>query len=135
MEKEDLTYKIIGCAIKVHNTMGPGFQEVIYQRCLAIELARAGLAFHQEQEQTVYYDGIEVGTRRADFVVEEKVVVELKAFVNLEDVHIAQAKNYTVAYDFPLGLLFNFGGQSLQYKLLFNPKYKPNLHSANPKIH
>ena len=114
--------------------MGPDFKEVIYQRCLAIELARAGLAFHQEQEQTVYYDGIEVGTRRADFVVEEKVVVELKAFVNLEDVHIAQAKNYTVAYDFPLGLLFNFGGQSLQYKLLFNPKYHPKPHSANPKI-
>lgn len=134
MEKDDLTYRIIGCAIKVHNTMGPGFQEVIYQRCLAIELSKAGLAFHREQEQTVYYNGIEVGTRRADFVVEEKVVVELKALVNLEDVHIAQAKNYTVAYDFPLGLLINFGSQSLQYKLLFNPKYQPNPHSDNPKI-
>jgi GxxExxY protein len=123
MIKNDLTYKIIGCAMKVHNTMGPGFQEVIYQRCLAIELERAGLSFVREQEQTVYYEGIEVGTRRADFVIEEKVVVELKALVQLEDAHLAQAKNYTVAYDFPLGLLINFGGKSLQYKLLFNPQY------------
>jgi GxxExxY protein len=114
MEKDELTYKIIGCAMKVHKTMGPGFQEVIYQRCLAIELARGGLAFHREQEKTVYYEDIEVGKRRADFVVEEKVVVELKALVSLEDVHIAQTKNYTVAYDFPLGLLINFGAQSLQ---------------------
>jgi len=123
MEKDKLTYDIIGCAMKVHNTMGPGFQEVIYQRCLAIELDRAGLLFERELEQTLYYENIEVGTRRADFVVDKRVVVELKALVNLEDVHIAQAKNYTVAYDFPLGLLINFGSQSLQYKLLFNPKY------------
>ena len=123
MEKDELTYKIIGCAMKVHNTLGAGFQEVIYQRCLAIELGRASVGFVREQEHTIYYDGIEVGTRRADFVVENKVVVELKAVVNLEDVHLAQAKNYTVAYDFPLGLLINFGNQSLQHKLLFNPKY------------
>lgn len=123
MEKDELTYKIIGCAMKVHNTLGPGFQEVIYQRCLAIELERAGLLFAREKEHTIYYDGIDVGTRRADFIVEDKVVVELKALINLEDVHIAQAKNYTVAYDFPKGLLINFGSQSLQYKLMFNPKY------------
>ena len=123
MIKDDLTYKIIGCAMKVHNTMGPGFQEVIYQRCLDIELERAGLSFVREQEHTVYYEGIEVGTRRADFVVENQVVVELKALVALEDVHLAQAKNYVVAYDFPKGLLINFGGKSLEYKLLFNPKY------------
>ncbi len=131
MEKDELTYKIIGCAMKVHNTMGPGFQEVIYQRCLAIELARAGIAFRREQEQTVYYENIEVGIRRADFIVEQKVVVELKAMVSLEDVHIAQAKNYTVAYDFPLGLLINFGSQSLQYKLMFNPKYYPKPNPEN----
>jgi GxxExxY protein len=88
-----LTYTIIGCAMKVHNKMGPGFQEVIYQRCLAIELERAGLSFAREQEQIVYYDGIQVGTRRADFVVENQIVVELKALVQLEDVHLAQAKN------------------------------------------
>ena len=124
MEKDELTYPIIGCAMKVHNTLGPGFQEVIYQRCLAIELARAEIGFQREKEQTVYYEGIEVGTRRADFVVEDQVVVEIKALVKLEDVHLAQAKNYTVAYDFPKGLLINFGGKSLEYKLLFNPKYQ-----------
>ena len=134
MEKDELTYKIIGCAMKVHNTLGPGFQEVIYQRCLAIEFQRAGLEFEREKEHTIYYDGIDVGTRRADFVVEGKIVVELKALVNLEDVHIAQAKNYTVAYDFPKGLLINFGNQSLQYKLMFNSKYHPKPNSANSEI-
>ncbi|MEM8527238.1 MAG: GxxExxY protein [Bacteroidota bacterium] len=124
MEKNDLTYKIIGCAMKVHNTMGPGFQEVIYQRCFAIELERAGLSYVREQEHTIYYEEIEVGTRRADFVIENQVVVELKALVQLEDVHIAQAKNYTVAYDFEIGLLINFGGKSLEYKRMYNPKYQ-----------
>jgi GxxExxY protein len=123
MEKDELTYKIIGCAMKVHNTLGNGFQEVIYQRCLAIEFAAAGINFTREQEQDIFYEGVNVGTRRADFVVEDRVSVELKAIINLEDVHLAQAKNYTVAYDFPLGLLLNFGSQSLQYKLIFNPKY------------
>ncbi len=123
MNLDELTYKINGCAMKVHNTLGNGFQEVIYQRCLAIELERAGISFAREQEHTIYYDGIEVGTRRADFVVEESVIVELKALVNLEDVHLAQAKNYVVAYDKPIGLLINFGGKSLQFKKVFNPKY------------
>lgn len=109
--------------MKVHNTLGNGFQEVIYQRCLAIELERAGLGFGREVEQTIYYDGLEVGTRRADFIVEDKVVVELKALISLEDVHIAQAKNYVVAYDFAKGLLINFGAKSLEHKLIFNPKY------------
>jgi len=124
MEKDELTYAVIGCAMKVHNTLGPGFQEVIYQRCLAIELERAGIGYKREQEQVVFYDGIEVGLRRADFIVEDSVVVELKALVRLEDAHLAQAKNYTLAYDFPKGLLINFGGKSLEYKLLFNPKYQ-----------
>lgn len=124
MEKDELTYAVIGCAMKVHNTLGPGFQEVIYQRCLAIELERAGIGYKREQEQVVFYDGIEVGLRRANFIVEDQVVVELKALVRLEDAHLAQAKNYTVAYDFPKGLLINFGGKSLEYKLLFNPKYQ-----------
>jgi GxxExxY protein len=134
MIKDELSYKIIGCAMKVHNKLGPGFQEVIYQRCLAIELDRAGLSFAREQEHTIFYDGIDVGTRRADFVVEDKIVVELKALVNLEDVHLAQAKNYVVAYDFPYGLLINFGSQSLQTKLLFNPKYQTKPNSENSKI-
>ena len=120
MEKDQLTFDIIGCAMKVHNTLGNGFQEVIYQRCLAIELERAGIEFGREVEQTIYYNGINVGTRRADFVVENKVIVELKALTNLEDVHLAQAKNYVVAYKFEKGLLINFGATSLQYKLIFN---------------
>ena len=104
--------------------MGNVFQEVIYQRCLAFELERASIAFMREVEQTIYYKGIDVGTRRADFVVDEKVIVELKALINLEDVHLAQAKNYVVAYDFPVGLLINFGAISLQYKKVFNSKYQ-----------
>ena len=127
MEKDKLTFDIIGCAMKVHNILGNGFQEVIYQRCLAIELERAGFDFGREVEQNIYYDGVNVGTRRADFVVENKVIVELKALTNLEDVHLAQAKNYVVAYKFEKGLLINFGATSLQYKLIFNQ----NLHSEN----
>jgi GxxExxY protein len=123
MTLDELTYKINGCAMKVHNTLGNGFQEVIYQRCLAIELERTGISFKREQEHTIYYEDIEVGTRRADFVVEDWVIVELKALINLEDVHLAQAKNYVVAYDKPIGLLINFGGRSLQFKKVFNPKY------------
>jgi len=134
MEKDELTYKVIGCAMKVHNTLGNGFQEVIYQRCLAIELQKAGLNFGREVEQTIYYDGVNVGTRRADFLVENKIIVELKAMINLEDVHLAQAKNYVVAYDFAKGLLINFGAISLQYKLVFNPKYNTIINSANSKI-
>lgn len=127
MEKDRLTYSIIGCAMRVHNTLGNGFQEVIYQRCLAIEFEKAGIGFARELEHPIFYEGIEVGTRRADFVVEGKISVELKAMINLEDVHLAQAKNYTVAYDFPIGLLINFGAKSLQYKLIFNPKYNIKL--------
>ncbi len=124
MEKDKLTFDIIGCAMKVHNTLGNGFQEVIYQRCLAIELQRAGLSFGREIEQAIFYNGVNVGTRRADFVVENKVIVELKALINLEDVHLAQAKNYVVAYKFEKGLLINFGATSLQYKLIFNPNFR-----------
>ena len=130
MEKDKLTFDIIGCAMKVHNTLGNGFQEVIYQRCLAIELERVGIEFGREVEQTIFYNGVNVGTRRADFVVENKVIVELKALTNLEDVHLAQAKNYVVAYKFEKGLLINFGATSLQYKLIFNQ----NLNSGNSTI-
>ncbi len=97
MEIEDITYKVNGCAMKVHNTLCNGFQEVIYQRCLAIELSKAGLIFAREVEQTIYYDDIEVEKRRADFIIENQVIVELKAVINLENVHLAQAKNYVVA--------------------------------------
>ena len=113
--------------MKVHRTLGNGFQEVIYQRCLAIEMGREGLSFAREKEQAIYYDGIYVGTRRADFVVEGQVMVELKAVINLEDVHLAQAKNYVVAYDLPIGLLINFGAVSLQFKKVFNSRKGPGL--------
>jgi len=110
--------------MKVHNTLGNGFQEVIYQRCLVIEFVNAGLHFEREREQNIFYNGTNVGTRRADFVVENHLIVELKALINLEDVHLVQAKNYVVAYNFARGLLINFGAISLQYKLIFNPKYQ-----------
>jgi GxxExxY protein len=120
---DDITYKINGCAMKVHNTLGNGFQEVIYQRCLAIELERSGLNFARELEQDIFYDSIHVGTRRADFVIENDLIVELKALINLENVHLAQVKNYLVAYNKPVGLLINFGSTSLQIKKVFNSKY------------
>lgn len=110
--------------MKVHNTLGNGFQEVIYQRCLAIELEKAGLNFLREIDQPIFYEGVNVGTRRADFIVEKDIVVELKALVNLEAVHLAQAKNYLVAYHKQVGLLINFGSTSLQFKKVFNQKYK-----------
>ncbi|MFN7115497.1 MAG: GxxExxY protein [Saprospiraceae bacterium] len=130
MVKDALAYQIIGCAMRVHNQLGPGFQEVIYQRCLAIELDKVDLSFTREKEHDIYYDGIQVGTRRADFVIKNEIVVEIKALVKLEEVHLAQPKNYTVAYDFTRVLLINFGGKSLEYKLLFNPKYQ-NQNSQN----
>jgi len=130
MERDELTYKVIGCAMRVHKELGNGFQEVIYQRCLAIEMVNDGLEFERVKEQTIFYKGYHVGTRRADFVVENHLIVELKALINLEDVHLVQTKNYLVAYDFNLGLLINFGTISLQYKLIFNPKYQttPSTH-------
>jgi GxxExxY protein len=120
MELNDITYKVNGCAMRVHSKMGNGFQEVIYQRCLAIEFDKAKLSFGREVEQNIYYEGIQVGTRRADFVVEERIIVEIKAVIRLEDVHLAQAKNYVVAYNFPVGLLINFGSPSLEFKKVFN---------------
>lgn len=125
MTIDEITYKINGCAMKVHNYLGNGFQEVIYQRCLAIELEIEQLIFGREIEQSILYEGTDVGCRRADFIVENKVVVELKALINLEDVHLAQARNYVVAYDFPIGLLINFGAKSLQFKKIYNQKYNP----------
>jgi GxxExxY protein len=120
---DEIIYKVNGCAMIVHNVLGNGFQEVIYQRCLAIELKNAGLSFGREIDQTIYYKTTIVGTRRVDFVVENQIIVELKAIINLEDVHLAQAKNYTVAYNFPIGLLINFGAESLQFKKIYNKKY------------
>lgn len=139
MKNEELTHKIIGCAMKVHNTLGNGFQEVIYQRALAIEMEKQGLGFKREMEMAIYYEGIDIGTRRVDFFVEEVIMVELKALIKLEDVHLAQAMNYCQAYNLPIGLLINFGAKSLEFKRVYNVNHPENktfksqiLKSTNP---
>jgi GxxExxY protein len=137
MEEEykysELTGKIIGCAMKVHSSLGNGFQEVIYQRALEIEMSDEGLIFNREYEMPVFYKQQQVGTRRVDFLVEGIVSVELKAIIKLEDVHLAQAINYLEAYDIEVGLLINFGARSLQFKRLSNKKFKQK-NQGNPKI-
>ena len=114
----NLTSKIIGAAMEVHKFLGNGFQEVIYQRALAIELKEKGLSFIREQEMQIEYKGIDIGTRRADFFIEDKIMLEIKAIIKLEDVHLAQAINYLEAYNLEIGLLINFGSKSMQFKRL-----------------
>jgi GxxExxY protein len=120
----ELTGKIIGCAMTVHKVLGNGFQEVIYQRALAIEMKMAGITFSREHEMPIFYREMEIGTRRVDFLVEGVISVELKAISKLEDVHFAQAINYLEAYNLEIGLLINFGEMSLNFKRLTNKKYK-----------
>jgi GxxExxY protein len=122
MKYKELTEKIIGCAMKVHSVLGNGFQEVIYQRALEIEMRKAGLAYVREMEMTIFYDGEDIGTRRVDFFVEGVIMVELKAIILLEEVHLAQAMNYVEAYKMEIGLLINFGSKSLQFKRVHNNK-------------
>lgn len=122
----DLTHSIIGSAMEVHSILGNGFQELIYQRAMAIEMDNRNIAYHREAEMPVYYKEIAIGTRRVDFFVEGKVMVELKALIQLEDVHLAQALNYLEAFNMQTGLLINFGSRSLQFKRLINKKYKPS---------
>jgi GxxExxY protein len=126
MKYEALTHKIIGCAMKVHSTLGNGFQEVIYQRALAIEMQKNKLEFQKEMEMKIFYEGIDIGTRRVDFFVAEFIMVELKAVIKLEDVHLAQAMNYCQAYNLPIGLLINFGSKSLEYKRVYNVNHTEN---------
>ena len=121
----DLTGRIIGYAMAVHKILGNGFQEVIYQRALAIELNEAGIDFNREFEMPIFYKGAHIGTRRVDFLVEGLISVELKALIKLEDVHFAQAINYLEAYNLEIGLLINFGETSLNFKRLNNKKFKP----------
>ena len=118
----DLTHNIIGCAMEVHNTLGNGFQEVIYQRALSIELDKAGISHHREQEMPILYDNKEIGTRRVDFLIENKIMVELKAKTQLEEVHWAQTINYLEAYGLEVGLLINFGAKKLEFKRFVNSK-------------
>jgi GxxExxY protein len=127
----ELTHKIIGCAMQVHNTLGSGFQEVIYQRALAIEFTFQNIEFIREKEMEIYYRHQPIGTRRVDFFIEGKVMLEIKAVMQLEDVHKAQAINYLEAYNIANGLLINFGGKSLEFKRVYNknlvnPENQPN---------
>ena len=120
--ESELTGKIIGCAMEVHRHLGNGFQEVIYQRALGIEMSMQRIAFSREHEMDIFYKGEMIGTRRVDFFVEGKIMLELKAIIQLEDVHLAQAINYLEAYKMEVGLLINFGSKSLQFKRVMKPK-------------
>ena len=119
----DLTGKIIGCAMDVHKILGSGFQEVIYQRALEIEMTLQGLSFSREHEMPIFFKNHQIGTRRVDFLVEGIISVEIKAVTKLEDVHLAQAINYLEAYNLEIGLLINFGAKSLEFKRLINSKF------------
>lgn len=132
LKYKDITEKIIGASFEVHKFLGNGFQaclpkgssarrqEVIYQRALAYELSQMNLEFTREIEQDIFYKQLlePIGTRRADFVVEGKVLVELKAVIELQDVHLAQVLNYLKAYKLEVGLLINFGSKGLTFKRL-----------------
>jgi GxxExxY protein len=130
LKYKELTAQIIGAAMRVHAALGNGFQEVIYQRALAIEFRRMGLSFEREFNMKVYYLGEEVGERRVDFFVERKISVELKAITKLDNTNLAQAKNYLEAYNLEVGLLLNFGTISLEFKRIGNAKFKDNSISA-----
>ena len=132
--ESELTGKIIGCAMEVHRVLGNGFQEVIYQRAMAIELKNNGIEFSREHEMEIFYKGEHIGQRRVDFFAEGRIMVELKAVVHLEDVHLAQAINYLEAYGLNIGLLINFGNRSLQFKRVMKPG-KNHSPSNNHKNH
>lgn len=120
----DITARVIGCAMKVHQRMRNGYQEIIYQRCLCIEFDKEGIKYHKEKELPIFYDDIEVGKRRVDFLIEEKVVLEIKAVTEYSDSHLAQTLNYLVAMGLETGLLLNFGAKSLEIKRIVNNKVK-----------
>jgi len=119
-----LTEKIIGCAMEVHKQLGNGFQEIIYQRALAIEFDLQGLSYEREKEMPVFYKEHQIGTRRVDFLVENVISVELKAITQLENTNLSQAINYLEAYDLEIGLLLNFGAKTLEFKRVINKKFK-----------
>jgi GxxExxY protein len=124
----EISAKVIGAAMKVHNALGNGFQEVIYQRALAIELEEAGIGFQREVEMPIYYREKNIGTRRVDFLVENELLVELKAISFIETTHHSQLLNYIIAYHLEVGLLINFGGEKLELKRMYNTThpYKTN---------
>jgi GxxExxY protein len=118
----ELTEKIIGCAMWVHAVLGNGFQEVIYQRALDIEMFDNGLKFGREITIPVHYKNNQIGERRVDFLVENIICAELKEISQLQKVHMAQAKNYLEAFNLEVGLLLNFGAISLEFRRLENVK-------------
>ena len=124
MKHKELTYKIVGCAMEVHKHLGNGFQELIYQRALAIEMTSQGIEYSREHQMQILYKNHEIGTRRVDFFVENTIMVEIKAIIELGDVHLAQAMNYVEAYNLEIGLLINFGAKSLEHKRVHNNKIK-----------
>jgi GxxExxY protein len=130
---DEITYKIIGCAMKVHSSLRNGYPEVIYQRALTIEFQKNKLAFSSEKQLNIFYDGVNIGTRRVDFFVEEKIIVELKAIIELNDSHLNQCLNYLEAYNLPVGLLINFGSESLTYKRIYNKKHPESGKITNNK--
>lgn len=115
-EYNELTHAVIGCAMTVHRKLGRGFPEVVYQRALAIELFKQGLRAEREIDLPIYYDNEKVGSRRADFFVENKVLVEMKALEAIVPAHHVQLINYLEAFKIPVGLLLNFGASSLEFK-------------------
>ncbi|MEP6596854.1 MAG: GxxExxY protein [Ginsengibacter sp.] len=123
----EITDKIIGAAFRVHGILGNGFQEVIYQRAMELEFKSALLDFVREFEMPIYYMDQIIGTRRVGFLTGNKIVVELKAIIKTEDVHIAQAINYLEAYNLEVGLLLNFGAKKLDFNRLTNKKYNPQI--------
>ena len=135
----DITEKIIGCAMKVHQKMKNGYPEIIYQKCLAIELKKIGLSFLQEADVAIHYEDQVVGRRRVDFLIDNKIAVELKAVSDLTDGHLAQAINYLETNQLEVGLLINFGAKSLQFKRLINQHKinnptNPSLNPVNPRL-
>jgi len=126
-----LTGEIIGCAMEVHRHLGNGFQEVIYQRALSIELHLQGIEHIREQEMPLQYKDHDIGKRRVDFFIEDKIMLEIKAVKELEDVHLAQAINYLEAYGLEIGLLINFGNTSLQFKRVMKPNQSPSKNQIN----
>ncbi|HLK28598.1 MAG TPA: GxxExxY protein [Puia sp.] len=123
----EITEKIIGASFRVHKSLGCGFQEVIYQRALEIELRLMSLTYAREFEMPIYYLDQQIGTRRVDFFIENKISVELKAITKIEDVHLAQAINYLECYNLEIGLLINFGSKRLEFNRFTNKKYNPNI--------
>lgn len=119
----DITAEILNVAFEVHKIIGPGFVELVYLRSMLVECGLRNIETDSEIELPIYYKNVRVGSRRADLLVKKKVIVELKAVVELNDNHLAQAINYLEAFNLEVGLLLNFESKSLQYKRVIHPKF------------